>query len=132
MGFGLVIGFTEHLLIINTSNYNAIANSQTQHFTMAHTSSSQSAIFIGCRLVAPPTSQMPQLLCSTAPLLAGCVYLTTNSALLRNSLQQWELICLPRLRQGRPSVSTSDGAVSQLLTAEPRLSRLRLMVGQLN
>jgi hypothetical protein len=32
-GFGWVIGFIEHLLIINTSNYSAIANPHTLQFT---------------------------------------------------------------------------------------------------
>jgi hypothetical protein len=41
MGFGLVIGFTDHLQIVTTSNYNAIANSHTQQFTTAHIKSSQ-------------------------------------------------------------------------------------------
>jgi hypothetical protein len=29
MGFGLVIGFTEHLQIVTTGNYSAVANSHT-------------------------------------------------------------------------------------------------------
>jgi hypothetical protein len=35
MGFGLVTGFTGHLQIITTSNYSAIGDSHTQHFTTA-------------------------------------------------------------------------------------------------
>jgi uncharacterized PurR-regulated membrane protein YhhQ (DUF165 family) len=41
MGFGLVIGFIEHLQIVTTSNYSATANSHTLKFTTAHTNSSQ-------------------------------------------------------------------------------------------
>jgi hypothetical protein len=44
MGFGLVIGFIEHLQIINTSNYSAVANSHNLQFTTARTKSSQSAV----------------------------------------------------------------------------------------
>jgi hypothetical protein len=53
---------------------------------------------------------------------------TTNMALLRKYLQQWGLLHLPRLRQGRPSASTSDGSVSQLLTIDSRLMTLDFKV----
>jgi hypothetical protein len=43
-GFGLVNEFMKHLHIVTTSNYSAIANSPTLHFTTAHTKSSQSAV----------------------------------------------------------------------------------------
>jgi hypothetical protein len=42
--FGLVIGFIEHLQIVTTSNYSAIASSHTLQFTTARTESSQSAV----------------------------------------------------------------------------------------
>jgi hypothetical protein len=45
MGFGLVIGFIEHLQIVTTSNYRAIASSHTLQFTRARNKSSQSAVF---------------------------------------------------------------------------------------
>jgi hypothetical protein len=45
MGFGLVTAFTEHLLIVTTSNYSAIANSNTPQFTTAGIKSSQCAVF---------------------------------------------------------------------------------------
>jgi hypothetical protein len=44
MGVGSVIGFTEHLQIITTSNYSAIANSHTLQFTIARIKSSSSAV----------------------------------------------------------------------------------------
>jgi hypothetical protein len=44
MGFGLVIGFIDHLQIVATSNYSAVANSRTLQFTTARTNSSQSAV----------------------------------------------------------------------------------------
>jgi hypothetical protein len=44
MGFGLVIVFIEHLQIVTTSSYSAIANSHTLQFTPARTKSSQSAV----------------------------------------------------------------------------------------
>jgi hypothetical protein len=43
-GFGLVIGFNEHLQIVNASNNSAIPRSHTLQFTTAHTKSSQSAV----------------------------------------------------------------------------------------
>jgi hypothetical protein len=44
LGFGLLIGFVEHLQIITTSNYSAVANSHTLQFTTACTKSSQSDV----------------------------------------------------------------------------------------
>jgi hypothetical protein len=44
MGFGLVIGFIEHLHIVTTSNYSASAYSHTLQFTTARTKSSQSTV----------------------------------------------------------------------------------------
>jgi hypothetical protein len=44
MGFGLVIGFIEHLLSVTTSNCNTIANSHALQFTTACTKSFQSAV----------------------------------------------------------------------------------------
>jgi hypothetical protein len=41
----LVIGFIEHLQIINTSNFSAIANSHIQQFTTTRTKFSQSTVF---------------------------------------------------------------------------------------
>jgi hypothetical protein len=42
-GFGLVIGYTEHLQIVTTSNYNAIDNLHNLQITIAHAKPSQSA-----------------------------------------------------------------------------------------
>jgi hypothetical protein len=44
VGLGPVIGFTEHLQNVTTSNYSAITNSHTLQFTRARTKSSQSAV----------------------------------------------------------------------------------------
>jgi hypothetical protein len=44
MGFGFVIGFTEHSQIITTHNYSTIPNSHTLQFTTARTKSSQSTV----------------------------------------------------------------------------------------
>jgi hypothetical protein len=41
MGFGLVIGFIDHLQIATTSKYNAVDNSCPRLLTTAHTKSSQ-------------------------------------------------------------------------------------------
>jgi hypothetical protein len=43
-GFGLVIEFIEHLQIVTTSNYSAVANSHTLQFTTARTNCPQSAV----------------------------------------------------------------------------------------
>jgi hypothetical protein len=43
MGFGLVIGFIEHLQIVTASNYSAIANSSSAIHYNTH-KSSQSAV----------------------------------------------------------------------------------------
>jgi hypothetical protein len=43
-GFGLVIGFIDHLQIVTTSNYSVIANSHTLQFTTARAKSFQSAM----------------------------------------------------------------------------------------
>jgi hypothetical protein len=54
MGFGLVIGFIAHLYIVNTSNYNAFANSHILQFTTVQTKTSQ---FITTRfLVTDPNN----------------------------------------------------------------------------
>jgi hypothetical protein len=50
MGFELVIGFTELLRNVTTSNYSAIAISHTLQFTTARTKSSQ--YVVSSRLVA--------------------------------------------------------------------------------
>jgi hypothetical protein len=46
MGFGLVIGFIEHLhtQLVATSTYSAIAYAHTQQFTTARSKSSQSVV----------------------------------------------------------------------------------------
>jgi hypothetical protein len=43
-GFGLVTGFIEHLQIVTTSNFGAVANSYNLQFTTARTKPSQSAV----------------------------------------------------------------------------------------
>jgi hypothetical protein len=43
-GFDCVTGFIEHLQIVTTSNYSAIANSHTLQFTKARIKSSESAV----------------------------------------------------------------------------------------
>jgi hypothetical protein len=43
-GFGLDIGFIDHLHVVTTKNYNTIANFHTLQITTAHTKSFQSAV----------------------------------------------------------------------------------------
>jgi hypothetical protein len=51
MGFGLIIEFIELLQLVTASNPNALTNSHTQLFTMAHAASS---VFTSCCLVMDP------------------------------------------------------------------------------
>jgi hypothetical protein len=44
MGFGVVIGYIEHLQIVATSNYSTVANSHTLQFITSHTKPSQFAL----------------------------------------------------------------------------------------
>jgi hypothetical protein len=55
MRFGLVIGFIEHLQMMTTSNYNALANSCTRVLTAARTKSSHYA-FTSRFLVTDPNN----------------------------------------------------------------------------
>jgi hypothetical protein len=43
-GVGLIIKFIDHLQIVTTSNYSAIANSRILQFTTAHNNSSEAAV----------------------------------------------------------------------------------------
>jgi hypothetical protein len=56
MGIWLVIGFTEHLQNVATSNYSAIANANTLQFTTAHTQHySVCCVFISRYLITAST-----------------------------------------------------------------------------
>jgi hypothetical protein len=59
MGFPLVIGFTEHLQIVPTSNYSATANSHTLQLTTAHSKSSQLAVSSPVFWQQLPTADVP-------------------------------------------------------------------------
>jgi hypothetical protein len=72
MGFGLVIGLTELLQLVTTSNYNAISNLTTLQITIAH--SLLSSLVITYLLLGSSFRQcvFPSLLsCSVASVLAG-------------------------------------------------------------
>lgn len=51
MGFGFVIVFIEHLQILTTNIYSAVANSHILKFTTARTVFSVCYVFISCRPV---------------------------------------------------------------------------------
>jgi hypothetical protein len=63
-------------------------------------------------------------LCSRVYVLADCRLSHNKTRRSYAVLQQWVLLRLPRLRQGRLSATTSYGSVSQLLAADARLFRL--------
>jgi hypothetical protein len=81
MGFGLVNVFTEHLQIVTTSNYSAVATSHALQFTTACTESSQSS----------NDFQRHRYFSYCVHVLLAGDYLTTHSALLSNGLQ-WGLL----------------------------------------
>jgi hypothetical protein len=85
MGFGLVIGFIDHLQIVTTRNYNATANLHTLQITTAHAKPSQSA----CTSRFPVTdlnngdssvSALMSLLSGKYPTAALLLQLTTSQA----------------------------------------------------
>jgi hypothetical protein len=85
---------------VTTSNSSTIANSHNLQFTTARIKSFQSAAFI-VSLVMASNDVASSVSVFTSLLTADC--LTTNSKLLRNDLQQWGLLRLPRVHQGRLS-----------------------------
>jgi hypothetical protein len=65
-GFGLDIGFIDHLHVVTTNNYNSIADFHTLQITRAHTKSfSARSVFTSSCLVTAPTIAIPLLPCSS-------------------------------------------------------------------
>jgi hypothetical protein len=60
--FGLIIGFTEQVLTVTESNCSAVANSHTQHFTMAHIKFSQPTVSSPVDVPLLPGSHQPPAL----------------------------------------------------------------------
>jgi hypothetical protein len=83
MGFGLVIGFVEHLQIVTTSNYSSNANSLPQQFTTARTRFSVCCVFTSRCLVTIPTMSSASVL----TLIPGGDYPTSNSFRITVSLR---------------------------------------------
>jgi hypothetical protein len=99
MGFGLVIGFTDHLqtVITRTSNNIALTNSCTRLLTAAHTKSSTSALRVAWQRLS--TGQLTQLLCSTAPALAD--WRSVCLGYIAADLRQSFLTCLLAIHDPR-------------------------------
>jgi hypothetical protein len=122
MGYGLVIGFIEHLQIVTTSTYSIIANSHILQFTTACTKSSQSALL--CLHWLSP-GNTPNAVDASASMFngSGPCWLAAISQLTQccytTAYNNWSYA----------ASHASDRAVSQLLTADPTPSRLRLAVG---
>jgi hypothetical protein len=74
-GFRLVVGFIEHLEIVTTSNYSAIANSHTLQFTTARTKPSQSVLSLPV-VAWWRIQQCPLIPCSRTYRLATVPHLT--------------------------------------------------------
>jgi hypothetical protein len=89
-GFGLRIGFIDHLQIVITSNYSAIANSHTPQFTVASTKSSWVCYVFTNRCVVTafnggrcPYSGFPNCPCaSNYQLLTATAYNDRTAAVL--------------------------------------------------
>jgi hypothetical protein len=106
MEFVLVIGCSEHLQIITTSNYGAIMNSHTQKFTTAHTKSSQYALFspmaAGSMLTFTANFLffwLPSRYSKINSVAGGLLTPTSYSSplnYLRNTLFKFKLICYRR------------------------------------
>jgi hypothetical protein len=86
MGFGLEVGFIDHLDIVTTSNYNAITDLHTLQFAAAHAKPSQSA-FTSRFPEWILTMEILQLLCSRCYSLASIPQLN-SSALIKYSLHR--------------------------------------------
>jgi hypothetical protein len=97
MGFGLVIGFTEHLQIVITSNHIVLTNSRTRLLTAVHTKSSTTTPRVAWQRLR--TGQLPQLLCSTAPDLAD--WRSVCRYYIAHELRQSFLACLLAIHDPR-------------------------------
>jgi hypothetical protein len=65
-GFGLYIGFIDHLQVVTTSKYNIIANFHTLQITRAHAKSFPArSLFTSSCLVTAPTIAIPLFPCSS-------------------------------------------------------------------
>jgi hypothetical protein len=69
MGFALTVGYIDHLQIVTTDSYGAIANSHNQQFTTTPTKSSQSAAFTSRCLVTASNTLNPSNSVSAASYL---------------------------------------------------------------
>jgi hypothetical protein len=118
----LVIGFSERLQTVTASNYSAIA-----HSTFYNTPEYALSLLSLLCLHRLPPGNAPNAVDHSASVFHGscsrCLAsISQDSALLRNGLQQWGLLRLPCLRQGRLFATASDESVSKLLTADSAIT----------
>jgi hypothetical protein len=118
-GFGLLIGFIEHLQIVTASNYSTVADSHILQITTARTKSFQFALSSpvvdwGRIPIISSASVLNSYLLATVPQITHC----PNSRFSNNYLNS-RLVLLITSRHG-PRRKHRTSVAFQLLFSEPR------------